>query len=224
MNGASESFVFFETIQERPEGWLAFTDEGLAALAPAIVARLKALGLVGVYVQPDAAELRVQDGRVVDLRAKGVTTLTMIVTTGQVSKVRTIGIGERLPPDQTTDHPFHARKGSVGKPIGGVEVKIAPDGEIMVRGDNVTSGYFQHPEETARAFEGGWFHTGDIGELDAGGRLVIKGRKKEMIVTPQGLNVFPEDVEKALLAQRDVASAVIPGRRAAANSESITAD
>jgi hemolysin activation/secretion protein len=90
-------------------GATKFTDEGLAALAPAIVSRLKALGLVGVYVQPDAAEFRVQDGRVVDLRAKGVTTLTMIVTTGQVSKVRTIGIGERLPPDQTTDHPFHAR-------------------------------------------------------------------------------------------------------------------
>src|SRR5215471_5273986 len=67
-------------------------------------------------------------------------------------------------PIVTLNHPFHARKGTVGTPIAGVEVKIAPDGEILVRGDNVTSGYFEHPEETAKAFEDGWFHTGDIGE------------------------------------------------------------
>ena len=69
-------------------------------------------------------------------------------------------------PIVTLNHPFHARKGTVGKPIAGVEVKIAPDGEILVRGDNVTSGYFQRPDETAAAFEDGWFHTGDIGELE----------------------------------------------------------
>ena len=94
-------------------------------------------------------------------------------------------------PIVTLNHPFHARQGSVGKPIAGVEVKIAADGEILVRGENVTSGYFQHPEETARAFEDGWFHTGDIGELKENGELTILGRKKEMIVTPEGLNVFP---------------------------------
>ncbi len=96
------------------------------------------------------------------------------------------------------NHPFHARQGSVGSPIGGVEVKIAPDGEILVRGPNVTSGYYNAPEETARAFEDGWFHTGDIGALDGEGRLSILGRKKEMIVTPEGLNVFPSDVEQVL--------------------------
>ena len=88
-------------------------------------------------------------------------------------------------------------KGTVGKPIAGVEVKIAPDGEILVRGENVSSGYFGADRGTLR-FEGGWFHTGDIGEIDAEGRLSIKGRKKEMIVTPEGLNVFPEDVERVL--------------------------
>ena len=67
-------------------------------------------------------------------------------------------------PIVTLNHPFHARKGTVGKPIAGVEVKIAADGEILVRGDNVTSGYYQRPEETAEAFENGWFHTGDIGQ------------------------------------------------------------
>jgi long-chain acyl-CoA synthetase len=101
-------------------------------------------------------------------------------------------------PIVTLNHPFKTGRGSVGKAIAGVQVKIAPDGEILVKGDNVTSGYFQSPEETARAFEDGWFHTGDIGEVDASGQLFIRGRKKEMIVTPEGLNVFPEDVERVL--------------------------
>ncbi len=114
-------------------------------------------------------------------------------------------------PIVTLNHPFHARKGSVGKPIAGVKVKIAPDGEILVRGDNVTSGYFQHPEETARAFEDGWFHTGDIGELKENGQLSILGRKKEMIVTPEGLNVFPEDVEGVLKQQPGVRDAAVIG-------------
>jgi len=114
-------------------------------------------------------------------------------------------------PIVTLNHPFHARQGSVGKPIGGVEVKIAGDGEILVRGDNVTSGYFEHPEETARAFEDGWFHTGDIGELKENGELSILGRKKEMIVTPEGLNVFPEDVESVLKQQPGVRDAAVIG-------------
>ena len=90
-----------------------------------------------------------------------------------------------------------------------------------MRGDNVTSGYYKPrrrgcggqlgPPSEAAAFEDGWFHTGDIGELDATGRLLIKGRKKEMIVTPQGLNVFPEDVERALLAQPGVKDAGVVG-------------
>jgi long-chain acyl-CoA synthetase len=101
-------------------------------------------------------------------------------------------------PIVTLNHPFHAKRGTVGKPIGGVEVKIADDGEIMVRGPNVTSGYYHRPEETAKAFEDGWFHTGDIGVFKENGELAILGRKKEMIVTPEGLNVFPEDVEGVL--------------------------
>src|SRR5262249_46935902 len=66
------------------------------------------------------------------------------------------------------------------------------------RGENVTQGYFNAAGETAQAFEGGWFHTGDIGEIGPDGQLFIRGRKKEMIVTPEGLNVFPEDVERVL--------------------------
>jgi long-chain acyl-CoA synthetase len=125
-------------------------------------------------------------------------------------------------PIVTLNHPLHASRGTVGKPIAGVQVRIAEDGEILVRGENVTSGYYV-PEgergaaggaaaENAAAFEDGWFHTGDVGELDADGRLLIKGRKKEMIVTPQGLNVFPEDVERALVAQPGVIDAAVVGR------------
>ena len=101
-------------------------------------------------------------------------------------------------PIVTLNHPFSTSKGSVGKPIAGVDIKIAADGEILVRGENVSTGYYAAPEASEAAFEDGWFHTGDIGELDAQGRLFIRGRKKEMIVTPEGLNVFPEDVERVV--------------------------
>ncbi len=114
-------------------------------------------------------------------------------------------------PIVTLNHPLRAARGAVGKPIAGVEVKIAEDGEILVRGENVTRGYYNAPEETRAAFEDGWFHTGDIGEFDDRGQLHIKGRKKEMIVTPEGLNVFPEDVERALTAQSGVRDAAVVG-------------
>jgi long-chain acyl-CoA synthetase len=103
-------------------------------------------------------------------------------------------------PIVTLNHPFHSKRGTVGKPIAGVQLRIAEDGEVLVRGGNVTAGYYNNPEATAEAFEDGWFHTGDIGALDESGRLMIKGRKKEMIVLPDGRNVFPEDVERVLHA------------------------
>jgi long-chain acyl-CoA synthetase len=114
-------------------------------------------------------------------------------------------------PIVTLNHPFGTRRGSVGKAIPGVEVKIAPDGEILVRGENVTTGYFNAADETARAFEDGWFRTGDIGEVGPDGRLFIRGRKKEMIVTPEGLNVFPEDVERVLNRLSGVRGSAVVG-------------
>ena len=114
-------------------------------------------------------------------------------------------------PIVTLNHPFHTRQGSVGTPIGGVEVSVAPDGEILVRGDNVTRGYYNAPEETNRIFDDGWFHTGDIGAMDESGRLTVRGRKKEMIVTPDGLNVFPEDVERAINDIAEVRDAAVVG-------------
>ena len=116
-------------------------------------------------------------------------------------------------PIVSLNHPFSTSRGSVGKAIAGVDVKIAADGEILVRGENVTHGYFQADRSTTEAFEDGWFHTGDIGEIDGQGRLFIRGRKKEMIVTPEGLNVFPEDVERIVGAVGGVRDVAVVGAR-----------
>lgn len=113
-------------------------------------------------------------------------------------------------PIVSLNHPFHASQGSVGKAIPGVEIKLAEDGEILVRGDNVSSGYYGGAPSIA---EDGWFHTGDVGEMDADGSLRIRGRKKEMIVTPEGMNVFPEDVERALLEIEGVSDAAVIEQR-----------
>ena len=115
-------------------------------------------------------------------------------------------------PIVTLNHPFHTSKGSVGKPIGGVEIKLAEDGEILVRGANVSSGYFGAEGSENPGFADGWFHTGDIGSIDEDGRVFIRGRKKEMIVTPEGLNVFPEDVERVLNAVPGVRESAVVGR------------
>jgi len=121
-------------------------------------------------------------------------------------------------PIVTLNHPFKTNTGSVGSAIGGVEIKIAEDGEILVRGENVSSGYYETPGAgnrepgTGRTIDHeGWLHTGDIGEKDAEGRLFIRGRKKEMIVTPEGLNVFPDDVEAPLNAIPGVIESAVVG-------------
>lgn len=87
---------------------------------------------------------------------------------------------------------------SVGKALPGTELRLAADGEILVRGPQVMRGYWRNPEATAAVLKDGWYHTGDLGELDADGRLYLKGRKKDLIVLANGLNVYPEDVEGAL--------------------------
>jgi long-chain acyl-CoA synthetase len=140
-------------------------------------------------------------------------------------------------PIVTLNHPFKTNTGSVGTPVGGVEVKIAEDGEILVRGENVTEGYYepaagsrqpaddrQPPADGSREPSRlrdpeGWLHTGDIGELDAQGRLFIRGRKKEMIVTPEGLNVYPDDVERELEAVEGVVESAVVGRREAGRDD-----
>ncbi len=92
-------------------------------------------------------------------------------------------------------------------------MRIAPEGEILVRGESVTPGYYQAPGQTSAAFENGWFHTGDIGDLDAAGDLTVRGRKKEMRVTPEGLKVFPDDVERVLNQTPGVRESAVAARR-----------
>jgi long-chain acyl-CoA synthetase len=106
------------------------------------------------------------------------------------------------------NHPFRATEGSVGKILPGREFKLAEDGEILVRGENVSSGYWEQGTVRAADLEG-WLRTGDLGELDAEGNLRFRGRKKNVIVTPAGLNVYPEDLEAALRKQPGVRDCVV---------------
>jgi len=106
------------------------------------------------------------------------------------------------------NHPFRATEGSVGKILPGREFKVAADGEILVRGENVAAGYWKSGVLQPSGEEG-WLHTGDIGQLDAEGNLRFRGRKKNVIVTSAGLNVYPEDLEAALRRQHGVRDCVV---------------
>lgn len=117
-------------------------------------------------------------------------------------------------PAITITHPFKIRRGAVGKPLPGVETRIAEDGEILVRGANVSPGYYGDAEATRESFDDGWLHTGDVGRFDEDGNLVYLGRKKDVIVTAEGLNVYPEDVEKALRDQGDIQESAVVGKNA----------
>src|SRR5437879_10366189 len=106
------------------------------------------------------------------------------------------------------NHPFRATEGFVGKILPGREFKLAEDGEILVRGENVSCGYWEKGS-LRPAEKQGWLHTGDLGELDAEGNLRFRGRKKNVIVTPAGLNIYPEDLDAALRKQPSVRDCVV---------------
>ena len=107
--------------------------------------------------------------------------------------------------------PTKVRIDTVGPPLQGVDLRIASDGEILVRGALVMDGYWGRPDETAAVIRAGWLHTGDIGELDAEGNLRITDRKKDMIVLSGGDNISPARIEGMLIAEEPIAQAVVLG-------------
>ena len=113
----------------------------------------------------------------------------------------------------TFNVPGRTRFGTVGPAFPGVEVKIADDGEIIVRGRNVFAGYFKDEEATAETLHDGWLHTGDLGEFDADGFLTITGRKKDIIITAGGKNVAPKLLEGGIKSHPLVAEVVVIGDR-----------
>ncbi|MEA5112628.1 MAG: AMP-binding protein [Geobacteraceae bacterium] len=124
--------------------------------------------------------------------------------------------------------PGRTRLGSVGPLLEEVDVQIEGAdeegvGEILVRGPNVMQGYFKNPHATAEVLAGGWYHTGDLGRLDRDGFLYVCGRVKNLIVTPNGKNVYPEEVENELIKSRFIAEAMVYGHRIDAVSEEVHA-
>jgi long-chain acyl-CoA synthetase len=101
--------------------------------------------------------------------------------------------------------------GTVGRPIKGCEVRIGPDGEIQVRGDNVMLGYYNRPNDTAATIVDGWFHTGDVGLLDEDGYLKVTDRIKDLIITSQGKNIAPQRVENLIAADAYIQQVVAIG-------------
>jgi long-chain acyl-CoA synthetase len=109
----------------------------------------------------------------------------------------------------TMDDPRQVAPGRVGSAIPGVEMKLAENSEILVRGPNIFAGYWNRPQETAKVLREGWFHTGDQGEVDAAGRWKIVGRIKNLIIPASGINISPEPIEDAILQQLPDAQQVV---------------
>ncbi len=117
------------------------------------------------------------------------------------------------------NHPFRLGKGSVGRVLPGREVRLSEDGEILVRGESIAKSYFQGRALVPVSGSEGWFHTGDLGALDAQGNLHFRGRRKNVIVSPEGFNIHPEDLETALRRQPGVRDCAVVALDRGGNSE-----
>ena len=111
-----------------------------------------------------------------------------------------------------SNHTLHERRpDSVGRPLPNVEVRLSDDGEILTRGENISPGYWNSPEQTAAAFDSDWYRTGDLGFFDDDGYLHIRGRMKDMIVLPSGQNVYPDDIQAVLNRHPNVTDSAVVG-------------
>jgi len=117
------------------------------------------------------------------------------------------------------NHPFHTERRSIGKTLPGRELRLDASGEILVRGESVAASYWQGRQLAPVAGEDGWLRTGDLGGLDAQGNLFFKGRKKNVLVTPEGMNIYPQDLEAALRRQPEVHDCVVVGLPRNGNEE-----
>ena len=111
----------------------------------------------------------------------------------------------------TANWPGHIKIGSIGSPCPGTEVKLSPQGEILLRGPHIFAGYLNKPEKTAEALRDGWLHTGDVGEMDAAGFVRITDRMKDIIITAGGKNVTPSEIENQLKFSPYISDAIVIG-------------
>ncbi|MFH6962514.1 AMP-dependent synthetase/ligase [Flavobacterium plurextorum] len=138
--------------------------------------------------------------------------LTRVFAAAEIPVMEGYGLSETSPVIAVNDQRNRGFKiGTVGKPIRNIEVKIAEDGEILCKGPNVMLGYFKDPEKTAEALQDGYFHTGDIGEIDSEGFLKITDRKKEMFKTSGGKYIAPQIIENAMKQSRFIEQIMVIG-------------
>ncbi|MFD2940826.1 AMP-dependent synthetase/ligase [Flavobacterium notoginsengisoli] len=138
--------------------------------------------------------------------------LTRVFAAAEIPVMEGYGLTETSPVIAVNDQRNKGFKiGTVGKPIRNLEVKIAEDGEILIKGPNVMLGYFKDPEKTAEALQDGYFHTGDIGEIDSEGFLKITDRKKEMFKTSGGKYIAPQMIENAMKQSRFIEQIMVIG-------------
>ena len=164
----------------------------------------------------DIAIIEVGLGGRLDLMVSGSAALqprlTRVFAAAEIPVMEGYGLSETSPVIAVNDQRNKGFKiGTVGKPIRNVEVKIAEDGEILCKGPNVMLGYFKDPEKTAEALQDGYFHTGDIGEIDSEGFLKITDRKKEMFKTSGGKYIAPQLIENAMKQSRFIEQIMVIG-------------